>query len=292
MTENKCITEYDTLVLPGGGVKGFLLLGGLQSALDVGYLQNVTTYIGTSVGSMICYLLAIGYTPVEIVVSFCMNKWLERMQYFNLVAMINGNGATIFTNINECLEKLTIDKIGRFLTLGKLKELYGKTLICVSYNMTTCVTEYIGPENFPDLPCLTALRMSSNIPLIFDRFKYMDNYYIDGGFSDNFPILKGEELGKNIFGIYLKLEESMLKDEPEDGILPYFIKLVQIPVIQSTRNKIKLLSGNTTAIAVNDKKRRNMLDFNIKLKDRFDMFSEGYQTVKEYLQNKLPTVPI
>lgn len=289
MTDKKCV---DTLVLSGGGIKGFLLLGGIQCAIDLGYLENITNYIGTSIGSIICYLLAIGYTPIEIIVSLYSNKWLERMQYFNLVAMINGNGATSFTNINECLEKLTIDKIGRFLTLGKLKEIYGKTLICVSYNITTCVTEYIGPENYPDLPCLTALRMSSNIPMVFDKFKYMDNYYVDGGIADNFAILKGEEIGSTVLGLYLEIEENSSQHDPEDGILSYFIKLLQIPVRQITQNKIKSSNGNSIIINIKAGNFKNTLDFNIKLKSRLEMFSTGYQKIKDHFQNKSESLNI
>ena len=285
MSEEKTI-DYDTLVLPGGGVKGLFILGGLQAAIDNGYISNVQTYIGTSVGSMICYLLAIGYTPVEILISIYTNRWLERMQYFNLVAMINGNGATNFSNINECLEKMTIDKIGRFLTLGKLKEIYGKTLICVSYNMTTCVTEYLGPENYPDLPCLTAIKMSSNLPLVFDRFKYMDNYYIDGGITDNFPILKGEELGTNVFGIFLQIEENSLRDDPDDGLISYFIRLMQIPIVHSTEKTIKSTTSKSLIIPINSGKLRNMLEFDLKSKVRLDMFSHGYQIVKDFFNNK------
>ena len=285
MSEEKTI-QYDTLVLPGGGIKGFFILGGLQAAIDNGYISNVKTYIGTSVGSMICYLLAIGYSPVEMLISIYSNRWLERMQYFNLVAMINGNGATSFSNINECLEKMTIDKIGRFLTLGKLKEIYGKTLICVSYNMTTCVTEYLGPENYPDLPCLTAIKMSSNLPLVFDRFKYMDNYYIDGGITDNFPILKGEELGTNVFGIYLQIEENSLRDDPDDGLISYFIRLMQIPIVHSTKKTIKSTTDKSLIIPINSGKLRNMLEFDLKSKVRLDMFSHGYQIVKDFFNNK------
>jgi predicted patatin/cPLA2 family phospholipase len=277
--------DYDTLVLPGGGTKGFSILGGLQCAIDNGYLKDVKTYIGTSVGSMICYLLAIGYTPIEILVSVYTHRCLEHMQYFNLVAMINGNGATSFRNINEFLENCTISKIGRFLTLGKLKELYGKTLISVSYNMTTCVTEYIGPDNYPDLPCLTAIRMSSNIPLVFERFKYMDNYYIDGGFTDNFPILKGEEIGTRVFGLHLEIDENSLKDEPEDGLITYFIRLMQIPIIQSTKNKIKLATNKSLVITIKGGYMKNVIDFDIKSKVRLDMFSYGYQDVKKILHN-------
>jgi predicted patatin/cPLA2 family phospholipase len=156
--------------------------------------------------------------------------------------------------------------------------------------MTTCVTEYIGPENYPDLPCLTALRMSSNIPLVFDRFKYMDNYYIDGGVADNFAIQKGEEIGNHIFGLYLKIDENSLQDDPEDGILSYFIRLLQIPVLQSTKTKVSMITGKTTVIGIDGGKFKNMLEFDIKMKARFEMFSRGYSDVKEYFKDKTSTI--
>jgi predicted patatin/cPLA2 family phospholipase len=290
MLEMTEIVDYDTLVLPGGGIKGFSLLGATQAAMDMGYLKNVKTYVGTSVGSMLCYLLAIGYTPTEILVSLYKNRWMEKMRYFDLVAMINGNGATSFSNLNECLEKFTINKIGRFLTLGKLRESLGKKLICVSYNMTTCVTEYIGPDNYPDLPCITAIRMSSNIPLVFDRFKYMDNFYIDGGVSDNFPILKGEEIGTHVFGLYLQIEENSLRDDPEDGLITYFIRLLQIPIIQATKYKITQATGKSLIIPIDAGNLRNAMEFDVKSKVRLDMFSRGYQSVQEFFKKSVEPV--
>ena len=62
---------YTTLVLSGGGVKGILMLGAIQYMIDNRLLEKTTTYIGTSVGAMIGYLLAIGYTPIEIVAYLC-----------------------------------------------------------------------------------------------------------------------------------------------------------------------------------------------------------------------------
>jgi len=275
--------KYDTLVLPGGGIRGFYLLGAIQALLDADLL-DVKIYVGTSVGTIISYLLAIGYTPVEIVSSLYTNKWLEKMQYFNLVAMINGNGATSFTSIYEALEKLTLNKIGHLLTLGKLKEEFGKTLVCTTYNMTTCVTEYLSAENYPELPCITAIRMSSNIPLIFDRFKYMDNYYIDGGLSDNFPVLKGEEIGKKVMGLHLVISEKSIRDEPEDGMVAYFIRLLQIPIIQSIDYKNKM--AKCTIIPIDTGAMRQMIEFDVKSKARLEMFSTGYTYVKKFLCDK------
>lgn len=277
--------DYDTMVLSAGGIKGLFLLGGIQAVIDNNLCKKIDKYVGTSVGSILGYLLAIGYTPIEIMVSFYTNHWLEKLQSFNLVSMINGNGASSFTPLHEALEKMTLQKIGRFLTLGKLKEIYGKTLICVTYNMTVCITEYIGPDNYPDLPCLTALRMSSNLPLIFDRFKYMDNYYIDGAFSDNFPILKGQEIGKKVLGLFVKINEKSLQDDPEDGIITYFLRLLQIPMAQSTKDKNNLTTEKCDLIGI-DTDMRNFVDFDIKSKMRLDMFSKGYEYIKNFLKNK------
>lgn len=273
------------MVLSAGGIKGLFLLGGIQAVIDNNLYKNIDKYVGTSIGCIIGYLLAIGYTPIEIMVSFYTNHWLEKMQSFNLVSMINGNGATSFTPLHEALEKMTLQKIGRFLTLGKLREIYGKTLICVTYNMTVCMTEYIGPDNYPDLPCLTALRMSSNLPLIFDRFKYMDNYYIDGAFSDNFPILKGQEIGKKVLGLFVKINEKSLQDDPEDGMIIYFFRLLQIPMAQSTKDKNNLATEKCDLIGI-DTEMKNFVDFDIKSKMRLDMFSSGYEIVKNYFLNK------
>uniref|UniRef100_A0A6C0EM51 PNPLA domain-containing protein n=1 Tax=viral metagenome TaxID=1070528 RepID=A0A6C0EM51_9ZZZZ len=274
------LDQYDTLVISGGGVKGFNILGAIQALYDANLVNNITTHVGTSIGAIISYLLAIGYTPIELVVSVYQNRCLERIQQFNLVAMINGNGATTFTPIYEMLEKMTLDKIGHLLTMAKLREELGKTLICTTYNMTTCRVEYLSPDTAPDLPCLTALRMTANIPLVFDRFRYMDNFYVDGGIADNFSIDKGIEYGKKVIGIYVDLNEKALQDNPEDGMMNYFFRLLQVPVIQSTRYKIESTKDKASIIRIKTTQFKNHVQFDVDSKSRLDMFSEGYGQVK------------
>lgn len=283
-------SSYDTLVLAGGAAKGLVILGSIQSAMDMNLLHSLKNYVGTSVGAIICYLLILGYTPIEIMLSLHRNRWLEKMHAFDVVKFSTGNGAASFTPLQEALEKLTIDKVGKFYTLGKLKEVFGKNLVAVTYNMTTCQTEYLSAENHPDLPCLTALRMSCNIPLIFDRFKYMDNFYIDGGISENFPINKGEEIGEKVLGIYLELDETALKDEPEEGMISYFLKLLQIPIIQSTKYRVKLSGEKCTVIPIKSGQLRNVIEFDVKSKVRLDMFSSGYESVQKFFLTLSPSI--
>ena len=75
------ITKHDTLVLPGGGIKGLTILGALQYCHDNFLLTDIVNYVGTSSGSMICYLLAIGYTPVDIITNICCNQIMEKIQF-------------------------------------------------------------------------------------------------------------------------------------------------------------------------------------------------------------------
>ena len=62
---------YEKLVISGGGIKGLSGLGALQYLEDNKLLESINTYIGTSIGGIILYLLAIGYKPIEIIVYFC-----------------------------------------------------------------------------------------------------------------------------------------------------------------------------------------------------------------------------
>ena len=285
MTEEKT-DIYDVLVLSGGSHKGMILLGAIQSAIDNVdnmLLQNVTTYVGTSAGSMISYLMAIGYTPIEIMVYICTHRILERLHAFNLVAMINGDGAISYTPIQETLEKMTLDKIGKFLTMKELKDKYNKTLVCATYNKTRQIMEYISPENYPDLPCLIAVKMSSNIPMLFGRFRYMGFEYVDGGISDNFPIIEAEKYGQKILGITLrpKLETDNSEDESE-GFLEHLFVLLYVPINQSTVFRISLATKKSKIIQIPSGK-LSFLNFNIRSAAKLDMFSEGYQTFKTSL---------
>jgi NTE family protein len=277
------IENYDTIVLSGGAAKGMILLGALQCATDKNLLTNIVNYVGASIGSIIGYLLAIGYSPIEIMVYICTHRMIERMQYFNLVAMINGEGASSFRTVQETLEKMTLDKLGRFLTMKELYEQYGKNLVCATYNTTTEKIEYISHENYPDLPCLIALRMTAGVPLLFDKFKYMGNYYVDGGIADNFPIVMGDKIGKKVLGIRLYKQKGTYTSEEEIGVLEYIFKLIYVTVNQSTEYRCSLASDRCTIVAIpeNDTK---MFDFNIKSRVKLEMFSEGYRAFLKHLQ--------
>jgi len=169
------MNNYDTLVLSGGSMNGLFIIGALQHFQDNKKLEEIKFYVGTSVGSIICYLLIIGYTPIEIMICLCVEKSIfENLSKVNFINALKGDGAVSFTHIETVLEKMTIDKIGKLMTMQELQNHFSKELYCITFNLTKGKQEIISAKTFPDLDCLKALRMSSNIPLVFEKFKYND----------------------------------------------------------------------------------------------------------------------
>lgn len=271
--------DFDTLVLSGGGVHGTTMLGSLQYAEDNFLLNKIHTFIGTSIGAIIGYLLAIGYSSTEIIVHLCRHKMFEKLKNFNIVAMMNGGGASSFIHIHEELEKLTIEKIGRLLTLKDLYTLFNKSLICVTYNLTQHKQEILKHETHPDLPCLIALRMSANIPLIFEKFKYTGDFYIDGGIYNNFPIDIGDQIGNKVLGILLynyNIDSDCNKDT-----LEFILQMMFIPVMQNMLNIIEKASDKCVVVKLNPFK-TSFFNFNLDTHTKLEMFSDGYSQMKEY----------
>ena len=278
-------TDFDTLVISGGGVKGICALGALQYAVDNFLLKNVNTFIGTSVGSIIGYLLAIGYTPVEIIVYICTHQLMEKLSHLNIVAMINGGGATSYNNINEQLEKMTVAKIGKLLTLGAIKEKFGKTLIFATHNFTTQQTEYLSAETYPDMPCLVACRMSACLPFVFEKYLYMGSRYIDGGISDNFPIDIGDRIGKKVLGILLGTKFDTPSEPTDDtGIVHDIYRMLFIPINQAVEYKINLASDKCKIIRIDTMQVMSAFNFTMSSHSKLELFSKGYKRAAEQLE--------
>jgi len=274
--------DFNTIVLCGGSGKGIALLGALQYLIDQKIINNIDTYIGTSVGTIIGFLLIIGYTPIEIIIYMCTNNILEKVYSFNIVEMINGNGALSFANFQETLEKMTIEKIGILPTLSDLYKKFNKTLILTTYNLTKHKVEYLSYKEYPDLPCLTAIRMSSNLPLIFEPYTYNNSQYIDGGVVDNFPIDVVDKMNKKILG--LNIPHKLKEGDMHKNIIEYIYTLLSIPSSKYLDEKIKTLSDNCFVATIDCDSLSNF-NFNIDSITKLDIFSSGYNQIRDYLKN-------
>lgn len=275
--------QYDTLVISGGSTKGLIFMGALHYAKHVNMLNNIKFFIGTSVGAIISYFLAIGYSPMDLLLSILETNVLANMNNFNFVGVADNTGVIPFDIIAKELDRITLKKIGKYLTLSSLRRETGNTLVCVTYNASTDTTEYLHPDTHPDLPCLTALRMSANMPFIFEKFQYERQWYFDGGISDNFPLRKAEQYGNKVLGVCLNPDEN--KDNVSDKCpsgLSLGYKLMWVPVNEIIKTQIKQARENTELLMV---KSTGQMFYDLKIHDfeALEMFMSGVKQVKEQL---------
>jgi predicted acylesterase/phospholipase RssA len=278
---------YDTIVIGSGAVKGFELLGALQYLYDTNRISPKPKFVGTSVGSILAYLIAIGYSPMEIIGELHVGDWLEKTgKTYDMSNIMSGKGISTFIYVQEALEHITLAKVGRFLTMKQLYDRTGIELHICTYNITECCIEYITHSSHPDLNCITALRMSSNIPLLFDRFKYDNSYYIDGAFGDSFPIMKGVEIGTNVIGLHIAVHTDVLKDDPSAGLVSYLGKLFAYPMREKIKADISqaINTDRVDIIELVSNDVSTLLQFSIGKIDRLKMFRFGYKFCKSYFE--------
>lgn len=282
--ENHISSEFDTLVLSGGSINGIIILGALQYLKDKNLINNIIYHIGTSIGAVLVYLLIIGYTPVEIIVYLCTNYHMfEKLRCFNVVSASRGEGAVSFSNISDELEKMTINKVGKVLNMRDLETRFEKKFMCVTYNTTKCCAEFLSGDKTPDLPCLTALRMTCNLPLVFEAYKYGDSFYIDGGLVNNFPLDIGEKIGKKVMGIFLSYNIS--EDNPNRNVLEFIYKLLYVPIADATSNKVFNKLDTSTVIELKTGN-MNFFNFDVTAKMKLEMFSVGYEDAKKFFEEQ------
>lgn len=230
-------TQYKTLILSGGSFGGIATIGAIYELYNLNQHKDLSMFIGTSIGSIIAYLLIIGYTPLDLLQIVCHSDLLSGLKDIKLGNFIKGKGLANFGTIASQLEELTIKKIGRYLLMKDIFQVFHKELVIITYNLTENKTEYITSDTHPDLPVIIALRMSCNIPILFDRFYYNFCEYVDGGTSNNFAI-DYSGIKYPAVGIYLDWEPEMI-DTSELSITNYIYKIFAIPMKECNEMRIK-----------------------------------------------------
>jgi len=181
----------DTLCISGGGINGFCFIGTLEYLISIKYFDPhlIINYVGTSIGSILCFLLSIGYSIYELknfILRFDFNLLENKLNIDNLFIH---NGLNNGNKIIYILERFLFNKYKiTDITFKEHFKLTNKKISIIGTNYTTkseCLFNY---EKTPTMSILVAIRISISIPIIFTPVLFENNYYIDGGLTNNFPI--------------------------------------------------------------------------------------------------------
>lgn len=278
---NKNKHNKNILVLGGGGVKGFIFIGVAKYLEEINILQNIDTFIGTSIGSLFSLLLIIGYSADELYKIIKLFD-LTKTSSFNLKTFIDNYSIDDCENFIVILNKLlSSKKINQNITMMELYQKTKKKLVIVTVCISTKKVEYINYENFPELPVILAIRMSTCIPLIFPPVKYKNKLYIDGGLLQNFPIkyINDNQLNQ-VIGINIC---TNCEDEVEiNDIYSYLTNIFEVIMMLMSK---KYIDDKYKNIIYNiEVPKINPIDFNISITLKKELCKIGYEYMKKHFK--------
>lgn len=188
------------LALAGGGIRGIAHAGVLK-ALDENNIK-VKAIGGTSAGSIVATLYAMGYKPYYIYVLF--KKYAQEIINISNASLLNGLGNLIkskkvgFSGLND---GIMLEKMFNEIALRKrirLIEDIKKPLVISTvdiaeakeYVITNCASRDNLKDNYiTEIEVGKAVRASSSFPAFFCPCEFKNHIFMDGGVLDNTPVL-------------------------------------------------------------------------------------------------------
>ena len=186
--------------LAGGGIRGIAHAGVLK-ALDENNIK-VKAIGGTSAGSIVATLYAMGYKPYYIYVLF--KKYAQEIINISNASLLNGLGNLIkskkvgFSGLND---GIMLEKMFNEIALRKrirLIEDIKKPLVISTvdiaeakeYVITNCAPRDNLKDNYiTEIEVGKAVRASSSFPAFFCPCEFKNHIFMDGGVLDNTPVL-------------------------------------------------------------------------------------------------------
>lgn len=186
--------NYNGVVFEGGGSKGVAYCGAIRVMEEFKIIEKLWRYAGSSIGSILATLLALGYSSEEIetiINNVDFDSFIDDKKgaLYDSYQLINNLGICRGKTIIEFMEKIINDKTGNpNYTFGDLWNDKQKELVITSTNLTHNKSVFFSYKNYPNVPIKTAVRASTSIPYLYVPVELDGMMLADGGIKDNYPI--------------------------------------------------------------------------------------------------------
>lgn len=195
------------IALSGGGIRGIAHAGVLKALED----NHITIDVigGTSAGSMIASLYAMGYSPYYIYMLF--KKYAKDIAGMNTNPLLSGiqnllgNKRKVLTGLKsgEAIEKVYDKMAARkgIKEIGQIKMPLVIPSVDITESKEYVFTNFIPKQIEDRLQYITqisigkAVRASSSFPAVFSPCKVDTHAFMDGGALDNIPVNEVKKQG-------------------------------------------------------------------------------------------------
>ncbi len=268
-----------SLANSGAGTLGVLEAGAYKAIFEYFDIEEVA---GTSAGSILSALIALGYTPsevIDIVLDGDFSKLIDYSIPYMMISLVD-NKDSLFSlssnkNVLSWLSNLTQNKVLKDTLIPF------KAITTDLYTGTYQVWDSKNPDH-ENMLIKDAVYSSMAIPFVFPAYQ---GRYVDGGAVRNIPVqfLTGKnKLGvaiaertgsgqtKNFFESVSSLLSILLSDD--DKLIEDWAKVTQIPII-------KLPSSGA-----------RFLERNMPMSQKEELVQIGYETAKHFINENMSKI--
>ena len=277
-----------TCIFGGGAIRGLAYIGAIKAMRELGI--NVKTYVGSSVGSIIAALLAVGYNTDELK-ELLMQVTFELFKdiHFGISKEFAISKGNVFTEwVRDAIEKKFYGsdyKKGennpvRFRDLSK-------NLIVLTTDLNTFLPNEFSTFETPDFEVASAVRISCSMPGLMTPVEIDNKRLVDGDLLKGIPLWK---LSENINVPECRVLEFRLEGENvtnDNNTFKFLNSIYSCMTSASTDFIIDVFGENdkydyvkiTTGDVV-------VIDFNLSQEGRNNLIESGYKDSMEYLTKK------
>ncbi|GAB5400902.1 MAG: hypothetical protein Aureis2KO_24870 [Aureisphaera sp.] len=221
----------ESVVFKGGGVLGMAYAGAVEVLEEQNILQNVQRSAGTSAGSVVALMVALGYTSAEIKKVVNDTNFKDFEDHWNPLRVSTKYGLYKGDFLLNWIEGIVAQKANKDITYGEMKSQGFKELKVFATNLNTQLAQEFSAEITPEVKLTESVRASMSIPLFFAAWQFPggapnSHIYVDGGVLYNYPI-NAFELDTTL-GFFLHDKHNLSGSDLEyDHLLKYVESLFQ-----------------------------------------------------------------
>lgn len=279
-----------TCLFGGGAIRGVSYIGAIKAFEELGIKPE--TFAGSSVGSIIAALLAVGYNAEELKGIFLkVNFELFKDISLGLGPVFALSKGEVFLDwIRELIE---IKYYGKKYKKGANKAVtfkdIEKNIVIITTNLSNFECKEFSKFETPDYEIASAIRISCCMPGLMKPIEYNKTLLVDGDLQKSWPMWK---LSNNLFSDDERILEFRLEgyyDNNNISGIDYANAVYSCMTAMSTsfvtniyadKDKFDYIVINTGDIVV--------VDFNINDAKRNDLISSGYKQTMTYFKEILP----
>lgn len=281
------------LIISGGGPIMIQVLGAIQHLEQNNFINmnNIESIYGTSAGAIVGILICLKFDWETINDYIIKRPWKDvfPIKVQNIFDAYTKKGIFDIKTIEKCFKPLLDAKdIPMDINLEDFYKLSNIELHLFSFEINLYKVEDISYLTHPKLSLMTAIHMSSALPVLVTPVCIDDKCYIDGGMSSNYPLSYCIESGKisdEILGFKNKYGEKKdninMESNLLDFLLSFLFKAVFSVNTESTQPIIKYELICDAEYLTFDVLRNALSNIEI----RRDLFSNGTDSAIKFLKD-------